>query len=118
MESSSITLFIHLSRMCIRANPHSYDIHMAEAGTEGIIMTSRTYECTRCGKQFEWIVRGWSLCGNCAADFMDWRFEKKDEQFRKLYGNSDLRPREVVKRKVEIKSTITVEQWLKGEKEE
>ena len=104
--------------MCMRANPYGYNTIMVEAGTQGIIMTSRTYECKRCGKRFEWTVRGWSLCGSCAADFMDWRFEKKDKQFQKLYGNSDLRPGEEVKRKVEIKGTITVEQWLKEEKKE
>ncbi len=104
--------------MYMRANPYGYNTIMAEAGTQGIIMTSRTYECKRCGKRFEWTVRGWSLCGSCAADFMDWRFEKKDKQFQKLYGNSDLRPGEEVKRKVEIKGTITVEQWLKEEKKE
>jgi len=81
-------------------------------------MASRTYECKRCGRWFEWIVRGWGLCGSCAADFMDWRFKKKDEQFLKLCSNLDLRPREEIKRKVEIKSAITVEQWLKVEKEE
>jgi|GEM_PF-5080798 len=117
-SSSSILLSTDLSRIYIHATPHNYNTCMTEAGIEGVIMTSRTYECKRCGKQFEWTVRGWGLCGSCAADFMDWRFEKKDEQFKKLYGDSDLRPGEEIKRKVEIKDTITVEQWLKGEKKE
>jgi len=75
-------------------------------------------ECKRCGNPFKQLVRGIVICGSCLADFMQWKREETDKQFRKLYGELKMGIVEEAQRKVEIRREITIEQWLSREKKE